>query len=59
MRDTLHETEAAALGPGGFAVAPANMNHYAWSKGGGVLQVSGDGPFIMIYVNPADDPTKH
>jgi hypothetical protein len=39
-------------------MAPANMNHYAWSTGGAVIQVNADGPFSMTYVNPADDPTK-
>jgi quercetin dioxygenase-like cupin family protein len=58
MGDKLDETKGASLRPGGFAEAPANMNHYAWSKGGAVIQVSAAGPFEMIYVNPADDPTK-
>jgi quercetin dioxygenase-like cupin family protein len=59
MGDKLDETKGAALAPGGFAEAPANMNHYAWSKAGGVIQISAQGPFSMTYVNPADDPTKH
>jgi hypothetical protein len=39
-------------------MAGANVNHYAWSKSGAVIQVSAAGPFAMVYVNPADDPTK-
>jgi quercetin dioxygenase-like cupin family protein len=58
MGDKLDETKGAALAPGGFAEAPANMNHYAWSKAGAVIQVSADGPFALVYVNPADDPSK-
>ena len=58
MGDKLDETKGAALAPGGFAMAPANMNHFAWSKAGAVIQVSAQGPFAMTYVNPADDPTK-
>lgn len=58
MGDKLDEAKGAALAPGGFAMAGANMNHYAWSKGGAVIQVSAEGPFAMVYVNPADDPTK-
>jgi quercetin dioxygenase-like cupin family protein len=59
MGDKLDASKGAALSPGGFAMAPANMNHYAWSKGGAVVQVSAEGPFAMVYVNSADDPTKH
>ncbi len=58
MGDKLDGTKGASLASGGFAMAPANMNHYAWSKAGAVIQVSAEGPFAMIYVNPADDPTK-
>ena len=58
MGDKLDETKGHALATGGFAMAPANMNHYAWTKGGAVVQVSGEGPFVVVYVNPADDPTK-
>jgi hypothetical protein len=37
---------------------PAKMHHYAWSKGETEVQVSAMGPFQLIYVNPADDPSK-
>lgn len=59
MGDKLDEAKGASLTAGGFGVAPANMNHYAWSKAGAVIQVAAEGPFGMTYVNPADDPTKH
>ncbi len=59
MGDKLDESKGATLVPGGFAMAPAGMNHYAWTKDGAILQVSGAGPFVVVYVNPADDPTKH
>jgi len=36
---------------GGHAVAPAHMNHFAWTKTGATM-----GPFELRYVNPADDP---
>lgn len=58
MGDKLDQAKSASLAAGGFAMAPAKMNHYAWSKGGAVIQVSAEGPFAMTYVNPADDPTK-
>jgi anti-sigma factor ChrR (cupin superfamily) len=59
MGDKLDEAKSAHLAAGGFAEAPARMNHFAWTKSGAVVQVSADGPFAMTYVNPADDPTHH
>src|SRR5579859_5558643 len=56
MGDKLDEAKSAHLAAGGFAKAPAQMNHFAWTKSGAVVQVSADGPFAMTYVNPADDP---
>ena len=38
--------------------APAHMNHYAWTSEDTVIQVHGQGPFAITYVNPADDPSK-
>jgi quercetin dioxygenase-like cupin family protein len=57
MGDKLDETKSADLTAGSFAEAPAQMNHFAWTKSGAVVQVWADGPFAMTYVNPADDPT--
>jgi mannose-6-phosphate isomerase-like protein (cupin superfamily) len=59
MGDKLDETKGMSLKAGGFAMAPAHMNHYAWSTGGTVIQVSAEGPYAVTYVNPADDPTRH
>jgi quercetin dioxygenase-like cupin family protein len=58
MGDSLDEKHAATFEPGGFVSMPANMNHYAWTTGETILQVHGDGPFHIVYVNPADDPRK-
>jgi hypothetical protein len=32
------------------------MNHYAWVTSPTIVQVHGQGPFSITYVNPADDP---
>jgi quercetin dioxygenase-like cupin family protein len=58
MGDKLDEKNGAALEPGGFASMPANMNHYAWATADSVVQIHGQGPFKIEYVNPADDPSK-
>jgi len=41
-----------------FASIPANHAHYAMARGQTIVQVHGLGPFVLTYVNPADDPTK-
>lgn len=46
------------LSVGGISVMPAETRHFAHSKGGAIVQVHGNGPFILTYVNPADDPRK-
>jgi hypothetical protein len=37
-------------------VMPAGMKHYAWTSAEAIIQVRGMGPFVIKYVNPADDP---
>jgi quercetin dioxygenase-like cupin family protein len=58
MGDKLNQKNAQAFEPGGFVSMPANMNHYAWATSETVIQVHGEGPFAITYVNPADDPSK-
>jgi quercetin dioxygenase-like cupin family protein len=58
MGDTFDMAHGKTLKAGGYAVAPANMHHYAWTKTGAIVQVHMNGPFGITYVNPADDPSK-
>ena len=58
MGDKLDEKKGMVLTAGGFAEAPAKMNHYAWTTSPTVVQIHGPGPFAITYVNPADDPRK-
>ncbi|MEJ0020350.1 MAG: cupin domain-containing protein [Acetobacteraceae bacterium] len=58
MGDRLDRDKGSALQPGGFVSLPANMNHYAWTAAETIVQVHGDGPFQLVYVDPADDPTR-
>ena len=46
------------LPTGGYAMMPAEARHYAMTRGGATVQVHGTGPFVLNYVNPADDPSK-
>jgi hypothetical protein len=36
----------------------AGMNHYVFTTDPVDIQVTGNGPFAITYVNPADDPRK-
>ena len=58
MGDKLDAQKGQLLRAGGFAEASAKMNHYAWATSETVVQVHGQGPFAITYVNPADDPSK-
>jgi quercetin dioxygenase-like cupin family protein len=56
MGDTLDTSHAMTLGPEGFVTAQANMHHFAVARRKTVIQVHGEGPFAITYVNAADDP---
>ena len=58
MGDKIDKTQSKTLKPGGYAIAGANMHHYAWTKTGAIVQVNLLGPFQITYVNPADDPSQ-
>lgn len=58
MGDKLDRKKGLALQAGGFVEASATMNHYAWTSSETVVQIHGQGPFAITYVNPADDPSK-
>lgn len=58
MGETLEEAKAQTLSQGGFVDLPADMNHFAFSLGGAVVQIASEGPFAIKYVNQEDDPSK-
>ena len=39
-------------------IESAQMRHYAMAKTAAIVQVHGTGPFVLTYVNPADDPSQ-
>ena len=41
-----------------FGSIPAKQPHYAMAKTPAVIQIHGEGPFDLTYVNDKDDPTK-
>ena len=58
MGDVFKAADLKTMTAGQSGSIPATMHHYAQAKGATVVQVSSTGPFVLTYVNPADDPTK-
>lgn len=58
MGQAFDQKALADLPAGSYAVMSATMPHYAVAKTATTLQVHGMGPFVLNYVNPADDPSK-
>jgi anti-sigma factor ChrR (cupin superfamily) len=56
MGDKLDQEKGMLLTAGGYAEASAKMNHYAWAGSPTIVQIHGQGPFAITYVNPDDDP---
>ncbi len=47
-----------ALTAGTYSFMPKNTRHFGTFTPGSVIQVHGTGPFLLNFVNPADDPRK-
>jgi quercetin dioxygenase-like cupin family protein len=56
MGTRLDRKAGLGLGVGGFALMPANANHFAYTKGETSILLFGQGPVDFKYVNPSDDP---
>jgi anti-sigma factor ChrR (cupin superfamily) len=58
MGDVFDAKKLKALPPGSYALLPREMHHFALSRTATIVQVHGNGPFQINFVNPADDPRK-
>ncbi len=58
MGDKFDESKMMSFAPGSFAYLDPEMHHYAAASGDTVIQIHGMSPLQVIYVNPADDPSK-
>lgn len=56
MGDTFDVKKGQELPVGTYGTWPPGMKHFVWIKGETVVQFHGDGPWVIEYVNPADDP---
>jgi quercetin dioxygenase-like cupin family protein len=57
MGDTM-DAPSHKLEPGAFHFLPGKAHHAAEASGEVIVQVHGNGPFDIHYLNPADDPRK-
>jgi len=58
MGDRYEPSTARGLAAGGFHYLPGKAHHYSYAKKPTVVQINGNGPFDITYLNPADDPQK-
>lgn len=57
--DRFDERSLKALPPGSFYTEPPGENHFAMTRGEGVvIQITGVGPSGTAYVNPNHDPNR-
>jgi hypothetical protein len=58
MGDRFDESKMGVFPAGSFAYLDPDMHHYAMASGEVVVQVHGQAPFQINYVNPDDDPSR-
>ena len=46
------------LKAGAHSTIPATMRHFGLHKAGNVIEVYGEAPFVVNFVNPEDDPNR-
>ncbi len=46
------------LKAGAHSIVPATMRHFGLHRAGNVIEVFGEAPFIVNFVNPEDDPKR-
>lgn len=56
MGNKLDKAAGTSLPVGGFALMPANMNHFAYTQQETTIVLYGQGPVEFKYVDPKDDP---
>jgi len=56
MGDRMEPAAAHAVKAGGYHHLPAKQHHYAFTKAVTVVQISGEGPFDINYLDAKDNP---
>jgi hypothetical protein len=58
MGDKYDEKATKPMSAGSYGRMGAGVKHFAYAKGETIIQVHGQGPWVVEYVNPNDDPRK-
>jgi quercetin dioxygenase-like cupin family protein len=58
MGENPRKENAKVLPTGTYGTWPPGMVHAVWIEGETIVQFHGMGPWVINYVNPADDPRK-
>ena len=56
--DKLDKAKAHALPAGAIGIMQPGTNHFAWTAEETIVQLNGNGPWGINYVDPNDDPRK-
>jgi len=56
--DKVETSTAHTLAPGAFHFLSGKDHHFLVAKSEAVIQINGNGPFDVTYINPDDDPLK-
>jgi mannose-6-phosphate isomerase-like protein (cupin superfamily) len=57
MGDQWDDSKMMSLATGSFVYVDPSMHHYAGASGETVIQIHGQSPVKINYINPADDPS--
>ncbi len=58
MGDKFDPSALNSLPAGSYISMKPETRHFAQAKGNTVVQINGVGPWKLVYINPADDPSK-
>jgi quercetin dioxygenase-like cupin family protein len=58
MGDKFDPSALNSLPTGSYVSMKPETHHFVRAKGNTVVQINGVGPWKLVYVNPADDPSK-
>jgi hypothetical protein len=56
MGDKVDDSKAQAMPTGTYGFWGAGMKHFVFVKGETIVQFHGDGPWVINYVDPKEDP---
>ncbi|HEY3204256.1 MAG TPA: cupin domain-containing protein [Thermoanaerobaculia bacterium] len=56
--DQFDATKLKELKVGSHSLMPAGFRHFGLHKAGNVIEVFGEAPFVINFVNPEDDPNR-